>query len=223
MTEIASSKESVSFDSIRLKVGDSMQMQPHGTADNTHYSVRYMGGLQGTSIITSVPVIDHQGMWMRPNGEYIFRILSGSHIYAFIARLIKARAHPYDYAHFTYPDKVDAKRIRRSPRISLNLDSTAMKTDGSEVAVTFLDLSLHGAQVEAASSIGVTGDKVSVILPIYLTEVNRKLTLSGHIRNVNPGDPARYGLEFDALSDDDRLLLHFFIDYQIAEGGQAPS
>lgn len=218
MTGTTADKESTCFEHIHLKVGDILQMQPLGTIDTTHYSVRFMGGLKGQSLMTTLPVIDRQGLWMRPGGEYIFRVLSGRHIYAFVSRLIKARAHPYPYAHFTWPDDIEAKKVRRSPRIGLHLESTAQKADGSEQPVTLLDLSLQGAQVEAGAPLGIAGDRLRIALPLHLAEANRKLTLDAHIRNIAEGEPPRYGLEFEPLADEDQLLLHFFIDYQIAEG-----
>lgn len=218
MTETSDEKQYVPFDAIHIKVGDALQMQPVGTAEPTHYAVRYMGGLKGNSLLTTLPVIDNEPIWMRPHGEYIFRALLGSHIYAFAARLIKARSHPYPYAHFAYPKQVEARRVRRSPRIQLQLASEATKADGSTLPLTVLDLSLHGALVEAEQPLGERGDTVRVTLPIYLAEVNRKLTLEADVRNLLGGERPRYGLEFHRLNDDDVLLLHFFIDYQIAEG-----
>lgn len=218
MPDSPAERQIVSFDSIRLKVGDALQMQPLGTADSTHYGVRYMGAVKDASLLTTLPIIDHDGMWMRLNGEYVFRTLSGSHIYAFTTRLLKPRAHPYPYAHFSYPESVEARRVRRSPRIKLNLASEAEAAGARTVPLTFLDLSLHGALVETAEPLGEAGETVRVTLPIHLSEVNRKLTLEADIRNVLGGEPPRYGLEFHRLVDDDVLLLHFFIDYQIAEG-----
>lgn len=218
MAESNSEKQYVGFDEITIKVGDALQMQPVGTAEPTHYAVRYLGALKGASLLITLPVIDHEAIWMRPNGEYVFRALLGSHVYAFVTRVIKARAHPYPYAHFAYPKQVEARRVRRSPRIQLQLASTVEKADGSTLPLTFLDLSLHGALVEAEAPLGEAGETVRVTLPIYLAEVSRKLTLTADIRNLLGGERPRYGLEFHRLSDDDVLLLHFFIDYQIAEG-----
>ncbi|MFA5081767.1 MAG: flagellar brake protein [Hydrogenophilaceae bacterium] len=221
MPDTPAERQVVSFDSIRLKVGDTLQMQAVGTAETTHYGVRYMGAVKDASVLFTLPIIDHEGMWMRLNGEYVFRTLTGSHIYAFVARLLKPRAHPYPYAHFSYPESVEARRVRRSPRIKLQLASEAEKADATTVAITFLDLSLHGALVEADGPLGAAGETVRVTLPVHLSEVNRKLTLEADIRNVFEGERPRYGLEFHRLDDDDVLLLHFFIDYQIAEGGSS--
>ena len=219
MTGPPPEKQIVDFDSIRLKVGDILQMQPAGTAEAAHYAVRYMGALKGGSLLTSLPIVDSEGLWMRYNGEYIFRVLSGSHIYAFVSRLIKARAHPYPYAHFSFPDKVEARRVRRSPRIKMNLVTRAQKADGSSLPITLLDLSLHGALLEADGPLGAAGDTVRITLPSFVTESNRQLSLGADIRNVIAGTPPKYGLEFHRLADDDVLQLHFFIDFQIAEGG----
>jgi hypothetical protein len=221
MAGIPSEKQIVDFDSIRLKVGDTLQMQPVGTSEAAHYAVRYMGALKDESLLTTLPIVDNEGLWMRYNGEYIFRVLAGSHIYAFVSRLIKARAHPYPYAHFAFPDKVEARRVRRSPRIKLHLATQAEKADGSSLPITLLDLSLHGALLEADTPLGESGDTVRITLPAFLSEANRKLAIKADIRNVTDGEQPKYGLEFHRLDDDDVLQLHFFIDHQIAESDAA--
>lgn len=211
-------RQIVGFDDIHLKVGERLQMQTLGTADRTHYAVRYLGALKDVSLLTTIPTIDNDSMWMRPGGEYIFRLLAGSHVYAFNAQVVKARTHPYPYAHFTYPKDVQARKVRHSPRIELHLASQAVRANGSTLPLTFLDISLYGALVEAGGALGDAGESVLVALPIYLTEFKHKLALRATIRNVSAGERPRYGLEFAALADADAMLLHFFVDHLIAEG-----
>lgn len=211
-------RQTVSFDAIRLSVGDTLHIQAVGTAEQARYPVRYIGGFKDASLLTTLPIVNHEGMWMRFNGEYVFRGLAGRYIYAFVARLIKARAHPYPYAHFSYPEVAEVRLVRRSPRIKLRQASQGEKADGTVLPAIFLDLSLHGAMVETSESLGEVGDSVHVTLPIRLAEVNRELRLGADIRSVSDGFASRYGLEFHRLADEDVLLLHFYIDHQIAEG-----
>lgn len=211
-------RKDVSFDDIRLKVGDALQMQPLDTVDRTHYRVRYIGAVHDASLLTTLPRIDQEGLWMRPNGKYVFRLLAGDYVYAFIAKVVMARAHPYPYAHFTIPESVQARRVRSAPRIELRLDSEAELADGTHVPITLLDLSLHGALVETRATLGETGATLAVTLPIYLSELNRKLALAATVRNRTEGERPRYGLEFGTLAADEAMLLHFFIDHLVAEG-----
>jgi hypothetical protein len=210
--------KTVAFEDIRLKAGDTLQMQQIGALDQSHYTVRYIGALRDASLLTTVPLIDQEGMWLRPFSRYIFRTLAGSHVYAFVCQVVKARAHPYPYAHFSYPDSVEARRVRDSPRVNLRLASEAELAGDLLVPVTLLDLSRHGALVEADYPLGGAGATLRIELPIYLAEVNRKLVLNALIRNRIEAQPPRYGLEFQGLADDDALLLHFFIDHLVAEG-----
>ncbi|NTV95587.1 MAG: flagellar brake protein [Thiobacillus sp.] len=217
MSDPATERKTVPFARIRLNVGDSLHMQAVGTADQAHYPVRYMGGVADASLLTTLPLIDREPMWMRFNGEYIFRGLAGKYIYAFVAKLIKARAHPYPYAHFSWPETVEVRLVRRSPRIKVNLAGRCEKAGGATLPLSFIDLSLHGAMVEAGEPLGEIGEAVRITVPILLSEVNRELSLAADIRSVAGGEESRYGLEFHRLADDDVLLLHYFIDHQIAE------
>jgi hypothetical protein len=218
----ANPSQTVDADMLRLAVGDTLHIQTVGLQDETQYSVRYLGALKGHSLMTTLPVIDGDPMWMKPGGSYIFRTLSGMHVYAFTSKLLKARATPYPYAHFAYPVSLQARQVRRATRVKLNLPTLVRRPDGQQIAATLHDLSLNGVLLEAGDSIGAIGDSLEIEFPIALDEVNKHLTLSASLRNCasigvgNEKLPVRAGLEFGRLNNDDTLLLHYFIDHQIA-------
>lgn len=217
-----SPSQTVGADMLRLNVGDTLHMQIAGTLDDTQYSVRYLGGLRGQSLMTTLPIVDGDPIWMRPGGGYILRALSGMYVYAFTTKVLKARSKPYPYAHFAYPESVQMRQVRRATRVKLNLPILVRRPDGKEIPATLQDLSLNGVLIEIAETLGMIGDDMDVELPIALDEVNKHLRLNATLRNsASLGNgpekaPLRAGLEFGRLSNDDTLLLHYFIDHQIA-------
>lgn len=212
-------------DTLHLKVGDTLHMQIADALDDTQYSVRYLGGLKGQSIMTTLPSIDGNPLWLKPGSSYIFRALNGLYVHVFNTRAIKARAKPYAYAHFDYPEHIETRQVRRAARVRLNMPSRVELVDGTWVEVLLQDLSLNGILLQAPRAIGLVGNDVRVELPIALDDVDRHLTLTAILRNsaVVGKDPesaqVRCGLEFGRLSNDDTLLLHYFIDHQNAKQG----
>jgi c-di-GMP-binding flagellar brake protein YcgR len=204
---------------LHLNVGDSLHMQIADAQDETQYSIRYLGALKGQSLMTTIPTVSGEAMWMKYGGKYIFRTLVGMYVYAFTSKVIKARAKPFAYAHFIYPESVHRRQVRRAARVKLNLPTLVRRPDGSQVAATLRDLSLIGVLVESGDKLGSVGDNLRVEFPIALDEVDKHLTLDATLRNStgpDAGTPLRAGLEFNRLSNDDTLLLHYFIDHQIA-------
>ncbi len=212
----------VDADMLRLNVGDTLHMQIANSQDETQYGVRYLGALRGQSLMTTLPVVDGEAIWMKPGGSYIFRALSGMHVYAFTTKVIKARSKPFPYAHFVYPETVRTRQVRRAARVKLKLPTLVRRADGTQVAATLRDLSLNGVLVEANDSLGSLGDNLRVEFPIALDEVNKRLAIDATLRNstaLEDGAPLRAGLEFGRLGNDDTLLLHYCIDHQIATQG----
>jgi c-di-GMP-binding flagellar brake protein YcgR len=222
---LPSQNQTLDMDALHLKVGDTLHMQIADALDETQYSVRYLGGLKGESIMTTLPVIDGVALRMRPGGNYIFRALTGMHVYAFSTKVIKARSKPFNYAHFEYPENVLTRQVRRAARVRLNLPTRVSGPDGHEVEALLQDLSLNGVLLQTPTAIGAIGALVHVELPVSLDEIDKHLTLSATVRNSavigkNPeSSHVRYGLEFGRLSNDDTLLLHYFIDHESAKQG----
>ncbi len=214
--------QTVDADRLRLNVGDILHIQIAGSQDETQYSVRYLGALKGQSLMVTLPLVNGEPIWMKPGGSYIFRTLSGMHVFAFTTKVLKARSKPFAYAHFTYPTALQARQVRRAARVKLNLPIMVRRPDGQQVAATLLDLSLIGLLLEASEPLGAIGDSLDIELPIALDEVNKRLSLKVTLRNsasLGTGPekaPVRAGLEFGRLDNDDTLLLHYFIDHQIA-------
>ena len=220
--------DTLAFDQLPLQVGDVLRLTSNDDgAGAMHYTVQFIGALQGKGLITSLPVAGNKGAWMPPGGSYVVRVLSGTHAYAFTSQVLRARASPYPHVHFQYPAVVQARKVRQSLRVSMNLGIEIVDDGGggNSLPATLLDLSMHGARLETAESL--VGDQVQLTLPIKLDEADNSLRLRARVRNLKGkgesgmGQPLRLGVEFEKLEKPDALLLHYFIDHAIAEHGAA--
>lgn len=216
--------DKVSFDQMRLQVGDALRLTPNEDgASSVHYTVQFIGALQGKGLITSLPVASDKGVWMPPGSGYVVRVLSGTHAYAFTSQVIRARATPYPHVHFQYPASVQARRVRKSARVSMQLEIELSDANGTAISGILLDLSMHGARIEISAPL--EGEQVQLVLPIELDEVQSQLKLKARIRNREKMDQLRerpschLGVEFGELGEQEAMLLHYFIDHAIAEKG----
>ena len=223
-TEQAEGKEVVGFEQIPLRIGELIRLTPEEPAKpDEHHTVQYIGALPGKGLITSLPVFGDKGLWMPPGTAYVMRILSGTHVYAFTTQVIRARATPYPHVHFQYPMEVQARKVRRSLRVGMNLAVEIIDAGGRTLPTTLLDLSLHGARLECRMPL--EGEEIQLVLPVQLEEAENRISLQARVRNQKAvekaglGQVVRLGVEFERLAKSDALLLHYFIDHAIAEHG----
>jgi hypothetical protein len=217
-------KDVVNFDEMPLRPGEQMRLTSQDPgASIGHYAVRYIGALPGEGLITTLPVAGDKGVWMPPGAGYVVRVLSGTHVYAFTTRVIRARATPYPHVHFQYPGEVQARKVRQSLRVGMHLNMEVVDEAGRPQPATLLDLSLHGARLETGAP--PDGERVRLNLLVQLEEAQDRLSLPARVRNQQSGDlpgqgqVTRLGVEFEPLEKREALLLHYFIDHAIAEHG----
>lgn len=152
---------------------------------------------------------------MKPGLNFVIRGFNGRYAYAFTSRVILAREKPFSYVHFSYPQSVEYKIVRHFLRVSVTQPATATTSDGSPVAVTMLDLSASGSMVDSPATLGKTGDRVHLAFTVPIEEQEVNLSVTAVIRNIYQADDAgrgRIGLGFEDVSQNDNLILHYFIE-----------
>jgi len=154
------SSSEVDFESIRLRPGAQLQIQ-HLTRVAEKYNLRFIGAIKGRSILLTMPFVEGQAVRMLKGQSYIIRGFNGKYAYAFTSHIIQARARPFHYIHFSYPLAVEAKIVRKSLRVNVNLSASAVGK-GAEVPVTMIDLSAKGSMIDSPQAIGGIGDAVSL-------------------------------------------------------------
>lgn len=216
--------KTVGFEEMHLQAGEQLRLTPQEPATPAeHHTVQYIGALPGKGLITTLPVAGEKGLWMPPGSGYVIRVLSRTHVYAFSTQVIRARATPYPHVHFQYPASIQARRVRQSLRIGVNMTVGVVDAGGRSMQATLLDLSMHGARLSMDAS--PEGEQLTLTLPLHLDEAEDRLSLQGKIRNLKGPDTSGQGpvvglgVEFNDLERSQALLLHYFIDHAIAEAG----
>ncbi len=127
----------------------------------------------------------------------------------------------------SYPSSVNMKEIRGATRVAVDLmvtaeNKTSLNANFIEGRVT--DISLTGAKLELKEVIGEIGDELSLEALIRVGSVERTFTVLATIRaridrstkELEGPYPAIYGIEFGDLDDDSALLLHAYVNGEMA-------
>lgn len=204
----------VSLDAIRLQPGAAMQIQSAEDGQARH-EARFIGVIRGNSVLVTVPNVNGERMWMKPGLSFVIRGFNGRYAYAFTSKVICAREKPFSYVHFSYPQSVEHKIVRHALRVGVTQPATVTASGDSPVAVTMLDLSASGSMIDSPASLGKTGDRVHLAFTVPLEEKEVNLDIAAVIRNIYQTDDAgrgRIGLGFEDVSQNDNLILHYFLE-----------
>jgi len=213
--------ENISFASIRLGVGDPMQMQPLAE-DHLRYYVSLIGYVEKRSVLVTAPVIEGHVQLVRDGQPFVLRAFSGRNAYAFDASVLRSCAVPYPYLHLSYPKSVQALPVRSEQRIKVNLIGAIPEIEGiaqdNPLACVVVDLSLSGAMINAPRRYAEVGHRFKLSLRATVNNAPVYIALPCAVRNLReaPGPDGRgsvmfHGVQFLEIQDKDRLLLENFI------------
>ena len=206
------SSSQADLESIRLHFGAPLQIQQLDEGGQK-YNLKFIGAVKGKSILVTLPIVGTQALRMPAGQSYIFRGFNGKHAYAFTSHVIQTCAQPFPYAHFSYPDSIESKVIRKTLRVDVNLAASVMGGDEA-IPVTMIDLSMKGAMIDTSRPIGEIGAALSVRFDVVFGVIKTGLTLLAKIRNVSrakDGTSIRVGVEFGKITQDDMLMLNNYI------------
>jgi hypothetical protein len=200
-----------------------MHLQLAGIESPVKHHVQFIGVLPSVSFLTTIPMQNGKPIWLRPGVPVTFRVLMNTHVYAFKTSSLRAHTRPGAYAHFLLPEIIHSRSVRRYPRVEMRLPVEITRPDKTRSMAILHDISLRGATLEMVGVLGSSGDYIGIDLPLIVPELTKNMRLSAIVRNCSDYLSSieqgrfRYGIEFVDVSDDDSLLLHYFIDHLIAE------
>ena len=219
----------VSLKSLKLRAGMFLQTQrvetkpapPNQEAKPAPiYEAQFLGPIHDKALVV-IPV----GMFSIKTGmssgeTFMVRGFTGQYDFNFTCTVLQAvdftfRDPGYAYAVLTYPEVVEARKVRNSMRIKTSLPASVTLV-GSDAAhpVTLLDLSIDGALVRSPSALGATGDLVALSFTVTADIGVVDLITAARIchSNEDPGEEGVLtGLLFENISGADRVALKDFV------------
>ncbi len=202
------------FADLNLMPGHPVHLQPANA--KSHLPVLYIGTLPSKSLITTLPR-GQEDLWIKPTDMFILRGLVNTHAFAIHCHPIFVSTTPYPHIHFLYPESVVVRQARNSPRIQVMLPVDVTRVDTTVYEAMLLDISLTGAMVVSAVSLGEVGELLTARIPIILETHTQLISVFASIAWSSGDEKAGYrcGVLFFEVPAETDLLLRAFVYHQL--------
>ncbi len=197
--QTANDAQQVDFEHIRIKVGDTLQLQLSG--EEQRHPVKLIGYVSGKTLLVTAP----QNIILREHQNLTLRLFSGTSAFAFNSSVLKSHSAPLPYLHLTYPRIVHKVSVRGSARVDFNFAGTALNLTrpGSteEEPIVILDLSANGASFSSAAPLGKKDDHLRITFTARIGNIPVSPVMECVIRSLADTDEGRirYGAQFQPL------------------------
>ncbi|MEN8179678.1 MAG: flagellar brake protein [Pseudomonadota bacterium] len=212
-----------------LLIGDVLQLQNAPPSENLdRYAVKLVGYLPGKSLVITTPGKQAKAILVREGHAFTVRLLQGSNIFGFVAKVLAVSSKPYPHLHLTYPEEVESAVVRNAPRVctkfSAQVNNTSLQEEKrQEQAAVIIDLSSTGARLILHETLGKVGDLLQIMLTLEVCGGKDNMQVLGTIRNIRESEGAGgqkgyiHGIQFKGLSRFQQLLLCSFVLGEIAK------
>lgn len=209
-----------SLSGLNLRIGEKVQIETR--APRQRYTSQLLGYREGSSIMLTAP----RKASVNEGAIVTVRMMSGSHICAFGAKVLKIHNSPFSYWHLEYPKETEVRRIRSHTRVPVNLMVSVDEFEPGAgyrhdwpVSAYCNDISVQGACVDAPVNLGGKGDKVFFTARLQVAGLDQVVLLPALIRSVQltEGGVSKvvsHGLEFLEIDEETRLILAAFVYQQ---------
>jgi c-di-GMP-binding flagellar brake protein YcgR len=208
-------EESLSFDVIKLMPDDTLQLQPLMEGQTERFTVRVIGMMKPKSVLVTAPMLDGRLIFVRDGQTYLVRAFSGLNVCAFKARVLKSQLQPFPYLHLSYPDSVQAMRIRKAMRAPVGIivavhDSEEGRQTGSG---KLMDISVGGAKLFSSGNLGDKDRALWLSFKVKLGDMEEYVKTPAIIRSIGEEEDDQgklmkvFGMQFGELTQAQRLII----------------
>jgi c-di-GMP-binding flagellar brake protein YcgR len=214
-TPAAPREETLSFDAVKLMPGDALQLQSLLEGQTDRFTVHVIGVMKPKSVLVTAPLLDGKLIFVRDGQTYLVRAFSGLNVCAFKAKVLKAQLQPFPYLHLSYPDSVQAMRIRKAMRAPASI-IVAVQTseEGRQTgAGKLMDISVGGAKMLSPMPLGHKGDSLWLSFKVTLGDMEEYVKTPIVLRSVGEEEDDQgkrmksYGVQFGELGQSQRLII----------------
>ena len=154
-------EKQVPLSSLKLNIGESLQMQSLTEQKPERYYVKLIGHIEKRSVMVTTPVVDGSVLLMREGQAFVLRGFSGADTFSFNVNVLRVCNMPFPYLHLSHPAFVQSTAIRQHNRIKANIVVSVSNLTHPELAekqpAAVVDLSLVARCWTRASSWGSGG------------------------------------------------------------------
>ncbi len=213
--------ETLSFDELDLKVGQTLEIQPNPT-QNQCYDCTFIGGLSNQAVIVGAPISGEFPV-VEEGQQIIIRIKKTSGMALFPTTVLYMADIPTFMVYLKYPERIKYKSIRKAARVDVNLPILASSLKNrilKGITGKILDISTSGARVIVESDAGEVGDSIALKGKFDVGGIQRMLlvTVTIHSKAIHPKGTISYGVEFLKGDEENTLVLFGYIFNAMALG-----
>lgn len=224
-------ESSFTFDEMKLKVGDRLQIQPPARFAMDRVIVRLIGYVSGLSVLVTAPR-EANGLRLQlvEGDDLVVRVFTSQNAFGFSASVEKVVKIPFEYLHLSFPSEVRGVLIRKAPRVRTRLvcSVSSEETGEQNVSGILVNISAKGALLASRSPIARKGATIRVAFRVNLHSIETLLNLFAIVRAqfADEGSAGgkshliNHGLEFINLQPNDTLILQSMIYQQMIEQPQ---
>lgn len=225
----ASSERSFSFQDMRLRVGDRIQLQPPATIGQERHVVKLIGYLDNASLLVTSPKQNGLRVPLRENDKLVARIFTSQKAFGFSTVVERVCKIPYEYMHLSFPKQIQSSVVRKAPRVRTKIIATVAasgvsESDGKQSGI-IVDLSADGALIKARRMLSDRGQVIRLSFRVSLHNIDALLNIQAIVRNVFD-DTAKegatdamvnHGVQFQDVPANDSMILQSLIYQQMIE------
>lgn len=228
-TEIDKSGTRFTFDDMKLRVEDKLQLEPPAQLSRERFSVKVIGYVRGVSLLVTMPITTNgRRLELLEQEKVIMRSFSGQNAFGFPCTIERISKLPYEHIHLSFPDNIQGIVIRKAPRVKTRIIATVQDGKSGKaqnVSALISDISANGVSLDSKATLGDKGDVLRLSFRVQLHNVDAFLSVKGVIRAVLITDPAdtsnagliRHGIELQELQPNDSVILQSMIYQQMIE------
>lgn len=204
---------------LRLRPGMALQTRRIVEGASKKESL-FLAAIEGKGVMVGPVGPDGAKTGLEEGEVCIVRGFTGQHEFSFLSRVLQTFERPFAYALLQYPKHADARLVRQSMRIKTSMPAVVLLPDDDATQtpdsnVTLIDVSTAGAMVRSTTSLAAVGTELVLSFSVDFESAPVHLSLRCAICHSNPTserDGFFTGLAFKALTQHDKLVLHYMTE-----------
>lgn len=208
------------FAEMHLKVGDKIPIAIPRGAKGERVLGKVIGWIEGGSILITLPQKIIMAGLVKEGEHLLLRAFTGKSAFAFSTNILKIEHFPYTYLHLSFPKKIEAVVVRSSFRHGVCLPVTIAIDGKADITGNILNIGMTGVRIGTAEPLQ-NEDPIRLTMQFELHDVPVSLELHAQVRSSksvsdeNGAMRHEYGMEFQNLQPNDRLILGSLLWYEM--------
>jgi c-di-GMP-binding flagellar brake protein YcgR len=209
---------------LRILVGDKLQLQKVGSESGERYSSTVIGFVPGKSLLITTPLVNDKPILAKDGQQFAVRMLQGSYIQGFVAKVLHNALAPYPYIHLSFPEEVESKEIRNADRVETDVPILARNSKLADEQdnwkqASIKDISASGSKLESMTKVGEEGEIMVLKFKLNICAQDEEMELQTKIMHLEePSDTGgdewgiyTYGTRFEDYGRLERVLIQNYV------------